>query len=233
MSGDKGHRMAVLLELMRVDLEGDTLDQLHTAVEQGIALTSQRIKQATRSGDQEYLDAVTDDECVRIEELLGLAFVVAQTFITSVRSRIAALSDGCKHEFGRPLSFIGDPKAYGALKIGDTMPGGSVYTEIETINAVANYWKHQEDWPTHLEKKDDYCKIAWDTARMRDNEKRTVKIVVGIGMSPSFTGNLRAAARAFGVASYEDLSLVREKLRRWADSLYEKARLEMSQLQQM
>lgn len=232
MSGSKGYRINVLFELVRLGLEGDTLERLHAAVEREIVLASPRIKQAARSGDQWYLDAVTDDECDRIEELLGLAFVAAQTFITRVRCRIASLSDGCKHELGRPLSFVGDSKAYGVLKIGDAMPGKSAYTEIETINAVANYWKHQEDWPTRLEERDDYLASVWDTAQMRSNEKRTVEIVASIGMSPSSTGNLRMAAQTLDITSYENLSPVREKLRRWADAICEKARFEISQLQQ-
>jgi len=66
---------------------------------------------------------------------------------------------------------------------------------------------------------------------MHNHEKLTVEIVMSIRMSPSSTGNLRTAVEAFGVTdSYEDLSPIREKIRNWAYSLYEKAQSEVTAL---
>jgi hypothetical protein len=157
-----------------------TLDHLLSAVEQEITLSSRRIEDASRSGDEWFLEAVTDDECDRIEQLLGWAFVAAQTFITTVRSRLARLSDMCSKNVGKHLSFISTPKAHEVLKLADPMRNVPRYTEIEVINAVANYWKHQEEWPTRIEPKDEYAELVWNQDQMRNNEKLTVDSIVVI-----------------------------------------------------
>ena len=66
---------------------------------------------------------------------------------------------------------------------------------------------------------------------MRNNEKRTVEIITGIGISPRSTGNLRTASEEVGITSpYEDLSSIRDKLRNWADSLSRRAQSEIAVL---
>ena len=88
------YRMDAWLTLLRMVARSETLDRLHAAVEQEITAASRHIHEAEHDGGEDYLDAVTDEECERIEELLALAFVTGQSFITSVRTRIAALFAG-------------------------------------------------------------------------------------------------------------------------------------------
>lgn len=230
MSKNSTHRITACLELVKMAADDQTLDNLLSAVEQEIASSSRRINDASRGGNESFLEAVTDDECDRIEQLLGWAFVAAQTFITTVRSRLCRLSEVCKKDVGKPLSFVASLKAYEVLRLADTMLKAPMYTELEVINAVANYWKHQEEWPTRMEPKGEYLDRMWDQKQMmRNNEKRTVEMIMSIGMSPSSTGNLRTAVEAFGIdKSYKDLSPIRDKLCNWADSLKEKAQSEVA-----
>ncbi len=201
------------------------LDHLHRPIEQEIAAAFERIELAARNGEDEYRDAVTDDECALVEELLGLAFVAAQTFMTGVRTSIAALSKACENDFGRPLAFARQPKSFDVFNKGDPLQPGSPHTTAKVINAIANYWKHQEDWPTREDIKNHRSVTVWDPATMRtDNEKRTLEVVTGIGMAPLSSGNLRAAAEMLGVTDYRDLSPIRQKLKHWANSIYEAAR---------
>ena len=231
MSRSSIQRITACLQLVKMAVNDQTLDHLLSTVEQEITLSSRRIENASRNGDEWFLEAVTDDECDRIEQLLGWAFVAAQTFITIVRSRLSRLSDMCSKNVGKHLSFISTPKAHEVLKLADSMRNEPRYTEIEVINAVANYWKHQEEWPTRIEPKDEYAELVWNQDQMHNNEKLTVEIVLSIGMSPSSTGNLRTAFEAFGMtSSYEDLSPIRKKLRNWAYSLHEKAQTEVTAL---
>ena len=223
------HRLTACLELVRMAVDDQTLANLHSAVEQEIASSSRRIEDASRSADEWFLESVADDECDRIEQLLGWAFGTAQAFITTVRSRLARLSDMCNKDVGRSLSFVTSPKAHELLKLADPMRNEPRYTEIEVINAVAKHWKHQEEWPTRIEPKDEYLERVWDQARMHGNEERTAEIVVSIGMSPSSTGNLRTASEALGVTiPYGDLSPIRDKLRNWAHSLQKRAQSEVT-----
>ncbi len=226
----KRYRVDALLRLLKYAVESETVDHLHVAMEKEIAMSSQRIERAIGSGDDSYIEAVTDDECDQIEEFLGISFVVAQTFITRLRSNMAYLSEGCKRDFGSHLSFINSVKAYDVLKLADLLASNAIYSIIEAINAVANYWKHVDEWPTVMVEKGDFLVRIWDTTKMRPNEKLTVEIVCSLGMSANSTGNLRNAAEKLGIKKYEDLSPIRKKLRTWADNLYKKAYEEVSAL---
>lgn len=222
MLGSPSHCITACLQLVKIAVNDQTLDNLLSAVEREIVSSSRRIENVSHIVDKCFLEAMTDDECNSTEQLLGLVSVAAQTFITTVRSRLAMLSDRCKKDVGRHLSFITSQKAYEILKSANLMQNGSKYTEIEVINAIANYWKHQEEWSTRIEKKDEDAERVWN------QEKLTVEIVMSIGMSPSSTGNLRTAFETLGVTSpYEDLSPIRKKLHNWAHSLYKKAQSEV------
>jgi hypothetical protein len=221
--------MNALLSLGRLAATSDIIDRLHRAIEKEITSASKRIESAARTGDSDYADGVTDDECELVEQLLGLAFVAGQTFMTSVRTRIVRLSVACESQFGRPLT-LGGNRGYDTFKVGASMQAGSGFTKAEVVNAIANYWKHQEDWPTGEEARGSRIVTVWDLTALRNNEKRTVEIVVGIGMLPGNTGNLRSAARVLGVTNFEDLSPIRQELHSWAQTVYTQTREELSTL---
>lgn len=205
------------------------IGQLHAAIEKEIVAASKRIEVAADTGDKDYADGVSDDECELVEQLLGMAFVAGQAFMTGVRTRIAKLSDSCKLALGRPLA-LGGNKGYDTFKVGTLMNVGSGYTKVEIINAVANYWKHQDDWPTGEEVRGSRIVNVWDLTALRNSDKRTVEVVVSIGMSPGHTGNLRTAVEALGVTRFEDLSPIRQELRSWAETVWKQAKAGLSSL---
>lgn len=128
----------MLLHLLRSTSDADVLNRIHAALEQGIFSASKRIKDVN-SGDQWYQDLVIDEECDNIEELLGLAFVAAQTLITAVRTEIVAVSRASVRDLERPLSFVSGNKGYNILEIGAPMGARLSFTQVEAVNAVANY----------------------------------------------------------------------------------------------
>jgi hypothetical protein len=134
-----------------------------------------------------------------------------------------------QEEYGAALSFAKPPKAYEVLARGYTV--GCAQSVIELINAVANYWKHQEDWPTKEEANSGWVRTVWNVQsnHLRNHERRTIEVVASIGMTAGCTGNLRTAAKILGVTNYADLSPIREMLQVWAAELLEATRLEISQ----
>ena len=216
-----------LLDLVRIAATGGDLDRLHAAIEHEIAEASHRVERAKVRGD-DYLDSVIDDECDRIEELLGLAFVVGQVFITDVRSHIDSLSKACRTDLGHPLSFAIHPKAYDVLRMSVPLRPDSPHTVAQVINAIANYWKHEGDWPICEQVKGRRLLKVWDSPAMNERERQTVEIVRSIGMTAFSTGNLRKAANEFGVTDYKDLSPVRQKPKDWASCLYRATLIEVS-----
>jgi hypothetical protein len=219
-----------LLRMVQLGVEDPSLDRMHHAIERELRTVSKQFRKAGAKASLEYQEALIDEGCERIEELLGMAFVVAQSFITTVRSGILKVSEICASNFGQALSVASGSRAYGTLQRGPKFGSGS-HTAAEVINAIANYWKHHEDWPTVEQPQAGRIATRWDTNGMRGNEQKTVAIVTGIGLAYGSTGNLRTAADAFGVREpYENLSPVRDVLRSWAQDVYDETRRELTLL---
>jgi hypothetical protein len=205
------------LSLLRRATASTILAHLHNPIEQEIAASSQRVKNAK----DEYRGEVEIEECALIDELLGMAFVAAQIFITGVRTIVEDLSRACSAN-GRPLPLVKDPKAKASwvLDIGEQV-AGSTYTAIQVAYHVANYWKHRDEWETCEKVTGERFSRVWKTDNKND---KTVRILSSIGIEYStgpLPGHLRTAAEAFGVTDdYADLSPVRQKVRHWAEALY-------------
>jgi hypothetical protein len=221
-------RINALLRMVQLGVEDPSLDRMHHAIERELRTVSKQFRKAAAIANLEYHDAVIDEGCERIEELLGMAFVVAQSFITIVRTGISKASEICASNFGQVLSVASGAKAYGTLQLGPKF-GSGPHTAAEVINAVGNYWKHHEDWPTAEQPRAGRFATLWETNGMRGNEQKTVAIVTSIGLAYGSSGNLRTAANALGVYEpYENLSPVRDVLRTWAQDVYDKTRLELT-----
>ena len=80
MSSIPAH-LLIALELNALRYE-PTLENPHAVIEQEIAASATRIEDASSRVDTRFLEAEIDDECDPVEELLGLAFVAAQSFVT-------------------------------------------------------------------------------------------------------------------------------------------------------
>lgn len=219
------YRSDAVLRVIRHAADMDAIERLHAAIERDIAASRRRINRA-RANEEEYLDAVIDDECDHVEEMVGIAFVAAQAFIGRFRTRIAWASNMMLSELGVRLNFVTSPKAYEVLKMARILSASSGESVIEVIHEVANYWKHQEGWPTRDEVRDGRIRVVWNAV---GNSKRTIEIVENIGMRYGNSGNIRTAADVLGVTNYADLSPLRKDLQAWAEGLFEKARLQFGQ----
>ena len=219
--GNHSHiRLAAALTLLRRTTRIDTLERLHGAVESEIKRSCQVIEKVHEKNGEELADAVIDEECEHIEELLGLAFICAQSFINSVRTQMIRFNETYQDALGLNLKTAPEPLASELLKKAKLVNRASEFTVVEAIDAVANYWKHSEEWPTHEAKSGKRLITVWDVEAKPGIQARTIQIVSRIGLSPGSTGNLRQAAATLGAGQYDDLSPIRIFLRDWADSLY-------------
>ena len=135
----------------------------------------------------------------------------------------------CRDDFGVTLRLAPEPLASEVLKKSKTVNEASEHTVIEAIDAVANYWKHSEEWSTSEVKRGRRLVPVWDAELKPGVQGRTIQIVTGLGLRPGSTGNLRQAAEALGV-EYDNLAPIRTTLHEWADALYERAAAEVSQI---
>jgi hypothetical protein len=224
MSMTKESRARIALRLMAIKGQSETLERLHRAIEFEITASSKRIRRAAASGNEDLIESITIEECLAVEELLGLAFVAAQSFITSIRTELIVVAKVYSREFGSKLSFTADPQAYDALKLAPMLAAPKC-SAVEAIHAVANYWKHSEEWPVLEKKSGGRLRKAWDLDALK-GKKRSAEIVTALGLVPNSMGNLRKAAKALGVVEFDDLSTLRQILSDWAAELLKKARTE-------
>jgi len=151
-----------------------------------------------------YIDAVVGEETEVVEQLLGTAFVLCQTYITGVVSRIIGLHKLHDHQdSSTPLTTTGRKKpeiwAFGG-KVGKTP-----YTGPEIINAFANYSKHGEEWGGSWEK------LA--------ETNHTVQIISACGAERGSTGNLRTGAKVLGNRKFSDTLKFAVVVSDWAKNL--------------
>jgi hypothetical protein len=96
-------RNLMLLDLTRSRMAIDRLERLHNSIEQEIRSISENIDSILDDGE---FYALIQDECEQIEELLGIAFVIAQGYLTSVRTALAQASVFLQKRMGTPLTFV-------------------------------------------------------------------------------------------------------------------------------
>ncbi len=174
------------MSLLRNEADSPAMERLHAAIEAEIRESDRTLSEA----EDPYDEFVIDEECSQIEELLGLAFVAAQSFLTRIRTRTDMLNAACKRDLGSGFNFIRSPKAYDVFVLGDPLNTTAQISKVQVINAVANYWKHSDEWTKGDLKKGRRIGAAWDTTQMRPVDKRTVALVSAIGLEPGSTGTL-------------------------------------------
>lgn len=196
------------LERIRISYEHEDLMRVLNPIGEGISQCGEIIDQLSDDQDTEYVDAVIDQETSVIESLLGTAFVICQTFITSVVSRIKALHD--YHNIKAPRQPLetttGDKQAI--LRFNSQLVGDSDYSYVQVIDAFANYFKHNEEWHG------DWCNLPYPS-------NRTVAVIQAIGAKRGSTGNLRDGAKVLGNKSFQDISVFYNIVNDWSKTLYD------------
>jgi hypothetical protein len=161
--------------------------------------------EGSSDSNQEGWDVV-DEECERIEEMLGMAFVACQLDITRVISRCG--------DIDHPGELPDKSYKWKLMDRCSRKVAKSAYTQITAINGFANYFKHVDEWPR------DWEKIQGRGAR------ETAKIVKELGAEQGCSGNMRRGFKAIlGHNRYQEVSELGDIVDTWAKNLrreYEK-----------
>ncbi|MCD6327287.1 hypothetical protein J7M28_07020 [bacterium] len=199
------NRPALILDDIRLAISGrfsrDVLTSLGSAIKQCDAA----IGKARASGDDEYAEAVTDDECEVVENLIGVAFVMCQVVIEAVVSIVIHLHERVVSD-GHVLPTCSKKKDRKKclLQLGRPLAEHPEYIDVRVIDVFANYFKHRS--------REDY---RWDN------------IMSDVGASDGCTGNMRRAAEVLGLANYANLELLGDKVSNWADEVIAKYKSEL------
>jgi len=139
-----------------------------------------------------------------IETQIGLVLILCQTYITKVISQVSLFYQDYEWAFGKKPKRIDSSKQsllanYGP-KLRDT-----TYHSIEVIDALANYFKHHEEWGGNR-----------SSSRMKE---RTATIVSDVGgdlnLTLWYSRNLSKCIKKLGVNSMKDLYVLPKIVDEW------------------
>jgi hypothetical protein len=222
------------------DWHFDLMERVLRPTAKGIRECIDTIDKAAASGNDEYAQIVADDEVEVIEGLLGVVFVVCQTEIERVTRAVELLH---KHAGKVPppkgpitLTTTGTDKG-SIMATGSPNVGSSTVTEIQALNAVANYFKHRlawsRDWaatlaaampsPTPLS-----GGIKSKASPKDKQTAATIRALQAVGLEEGSSGNLRTAAEVLGNAGYTDVGKIVDMLRRWRANLFKAYEAELA-----
>jgi hypothetical protein len=197
--------ISIFLYLLDSAIQNDTHPEVLDVLGRGIKAAAARIDRAAKSGSDDYAEAVTDTETEIIEGLLGAAYVVCQTQITAIawaalRCRAQIVKDDL------PFTAFGE-RDHEVRCMGPRFDAR--WSKIELLWALANYFKHRDEWSSH----------SWTDPK--GLKQHTVPVILAAGLKPGSTGNLRRGAEALGNSDYADMSVLQTVIREWADQVRE------------
>ena len=184
-----------------------TLERVLETLAEAVRECGKVIDRAKLSEDEDYIDAVVDDECEVLESIVGTAFVAAQTEITRVKTHIQRIHSCAKRD-GHILKSSNGTKS-GILKLGS--PPGVEYSKVQLIDAFANYFKHRDD---------NQWRLPWTEIDPKAQAKQTAVLITAAGAQEGSSGNLRSGLESLGI-DYEDLIGLHKEVTAWAKAVAE------------
>jgi hypothetical protein len=195
----------ILIDLLRLHGESVSIRRALESIGTAIAESDRAIQSAQSSTDPDYIDAVVEEECDVIEALLGAAFVTTQAQITSIISGVKWLHWHYNHATGKTLATSPATKADILALAGPRVPPAQ-YTQVQVIDAFANYFKHRDEWT-----------LPWATLTGRSAV--TAAMITSVGAEENCTGNMRHAAQILGNSHFTDVVVLHSHVASWAGSL--------------
>jgi hypothetical protein len=199
------------LEVLRRSLD---LEQVFSPLSVGMRKSQEFAQKVAKeaSSDPDYVDAVWDQESYIEESLLGGAFVVCQASIKLVVSEIGKLHARYKRDSNKDLTTTDGTKR-NIMRLGSRVVRRTGYSQIEIMNAFANYFKHRAEWS------------SW--TRATGLAKPTIAIVAAVGGKEGMSRNLLQGAKALGNRSGDDLHVFAKILDNWRSEAIRKYESEL------
>jgi len=187
------------------------LPLLAVASELSLAVEKSETFVAERAGccgvSPKYRDVEEEHHVEVVRLLIGSAFVLGQVAITqaiAITGRLRVIAGG--------PSWLPKRKAE-VMSIEANTHAGTSLSEIVLIDAVANYFKHQAEWPA-----------GWGGAE--GPRARTIEIVRRLGLSPDSDENLLVALSSLGLRT-ADVGALGRTVQSWRERLAAHLRSEL------
>lgn len=144
------------MNIYEIDWRISSFRRIINALLQGIEVITHDLEMSETPADPSYGTFDAGFALEHTEDLLGIAFVTAQSYITGTVSDIPKLTRLQSRPTKREL----------LQRFADKLPGYRI-TTLELCDAIANYWKHHEEWE------------GWSVT---DRNRRTIDILNEVGI---------------------------------------------------
>ena len=190
--------------LMEVDWRIDSVRAVLLDIGAAIRGCGRRIDEAVNTEQEDYIEAVVDEETAIIEDLLGAAFVVCQTYISSVVATVKRWHRWALREGVQLTTTSGDKPDI--MRFGSAVAAPTRYTQVAVMDAFANCFKHNDEW-------------GFDWTRLPGRSKGTAEVVMAAGAQPGSTGNMRTGSTTLGNVNYDGTCIFADILEGWRRNL--------------
>ncbi|MBL7189364.1 MAG: hypothetical protein ISS70_23795 [Phycisphaerae bacterium] len=207
------NRYCLLIRILAHD-DTDTLEDVLHTLGRAAHRAERRISDVAKTQDGDCLAEIIAEETMLVEDLIGCAFVAAQTYIARIISRVIWLHQRVARD-GHVLKTTCAKKP--AIIHGfNNLITKTKYSEIELIDAFANYFKHHEEWP------------KWDNAT--GQSERTIRVIRSVGASEDSSDNCRKGLTALGIDPVFHVFTMVEILSKWLSNLADAYKQELNRL---
>lgn len=169
------------LKFMGFDAQFEVLSKLLDAHIAAIQEGNTELEKERRTGGEDSLEALSDEQSDFVENIYGCSMVACQAYLTLIVSRVKSLHDALRRK-SMTLSTTSGRKKDIMGKFSSN-PTGSAYTQIEIINALANYYKHADEW-----------NLDW--AKEQGQSAETISIIQTLGLESGSSANLATGVKA-------------------------------------
>jgi hypothetical protein len=181
------------MNVYEIDWRISYIRRVVEALSQGINSVDRELEISEQSNDPHSPPSDPLDAAEHVENLLGIAFVTAQTYTTGAVSDIPRLT----HSLCKPT------KRQLLQEFSDSLPGCTI-TKMELCDAIANYWKHHEEWD------------KWSTTT---NNKTTLDILRCVGIDEKENFPCQRVADILWPDSWRNLEKLPELIAEWRQKI--------------
>lgn len=182
---------AMKLQMMEVSARSHTLESVLRSLDESLRTVCDELNSLDEQDLlPEHQEALLDDGIDYIESLLGAAFVTCQAEVSQVVSQVKWMHEYLSKRGEQPLTCCG-PDKKDILTLDSPQFGASGYSEIQVIDAAANYFKHNSEW-------------SHDWSRLVGKQRKTADILESVGVESGKTGAIRTLAEVLDNKEYSE-----------------------------
>ncbi len=172
-----------------------------------IAVSERLCEDAEAHPENESAEYVIDAETEYVEELIGSVFLVLQTRIRRVTKAAEAVDAALRAAGRSPIPEFTN----GGIKTIQGPFGATDKSLVALIWAIANYYKHRDEWPPAVWTDDHDPSI--------ERSRKTRRIIRLAGVERSGSGNMRRCLEFLGVHPYSGCAELGERVQAWATAV--------------